>query len=43
MTKTLDKRYWVGGPLVAATNPFDVGHFSEVEGSILQAIRENAP
>jgi hypothetical protein len=42
MSKTLDKRYWVGGRFIAAYNLFDVS-LPEVERSILQAVRENAP
>jgi hypothetical protein len=43
MSKTLDKRYGVGDIFVLASNLFDASPLSEVEGSILQAIRENAP
>jgi len=32
MSKTLDKRYWVGGRFIAMYNPFDMmGHFQRLK------------
>jgi hypothetical protein len=31
MSKTLDKRYWVGGRFIAAYNLFDMGYFQRLK------------